>query len=358
MAAMARLAAQFTPLPPLAAAGPPGPAEPPGRQRRSGPVVVSRRDDRLVVRCGAIVLKAHAAGTDPDHLGARLRLAARPALREVLLPALAARDAPQTFMLRIGSRLVSAWPAGHALDERDADTAPWAPAGSLLARLHRAPSASGELVGLPSATVLRRLADRIARLRPYAGHPLVVPVLAAHAVLPAIPHPVAPGQPRATLPRQPTATLPGRPTALIHGDWHFGQLVDLPGAGWRIIDVDDLGFGDPAWDLARPAAWFACGLLPVDRWARFLDAYRAGGGPAVPAEGDPWPALDLPARALTIEYAATAVAAHLGVAAPSPAQSPTGTGFSTGSMSPLDDVGREFVAACARIASAYRSVPG
>lgn len=63
----------------------------------------------------------------------------------------------------------------------------------------------------------------------------------------------------------------------------------------------------PAWDLARPAAWFACGLLPPDEWHRFLTAYRAAGGPAVPVDGDPWPALDVPARALTVQTAARAI---------------------------------------------------
>ncbi|MER5897875.1 aminoglycoside phosphotransferase family protein, partial [Streptomyces sp. NPDC001876] len=40
----------------------------------------------------------------------------------------------------------------------------------------------------------------------------------------------------------------------------------------------------------------------------FLDAYRAAGGPAVRAEGDPWPDLDVAARALTVQAAALAFA--------------------------------------------------
>lgn len=105
-----------------------------------------------------------------------------------------------------------------------------------------------------------------------------------------------------------TTVRPDRPRTVIHGDWHLGQLVRLGTGGWRLIDIDDLGVGDPAWDLARPAAWFAAGLLDPDVWARFVEAYRTAGGPALPATGDPWPALDLPARSLAVEYAARAVA--------------------------------------------------
>src|SRR6185503_10428733 len=99
---------------------------------------------------------------------------------------------------------------------------------------------------------------------------------------------------------------PGRPRTLVHGDFHLGQLVRHAGR-WRLIDVDDLGTGDPAWDLARPAAWFAAGVLDPAGWAALLAGYRAAGGPAVPPDGDPWPVLDPFARALTVQTAALAV---------------------------------------------------
>ncbi|MCP9965978.1 phosphotransferase family protein [Actinomadura madurae] len=84
-------------------------------------------------------------------------------------------------------------------------------------------------------------------------------------------------------------------------------MVRIPGGQWRLIDVEDLGRGDPAWDLARPAALYSAGVLPPDDWDRFLGAYRDAGGPAVPAQGDPWNVLDVPARTLAIQIAATCV---------------------------------------------------
>ncbi|MCX5299515.1 phosphotransferase [Streptomyces sp. NBC_00193] len=147
----------------------------------------------------------------------------------------------------------------------------------------------------------------------------------------------------ARLVRAAAATLPGwargeapAPSggALCHGDLHLGQLVRGPAGGWRLIDVDDLGLGTPAWDLARPAAWYAAGLLDTGTWLRFLDAYRAAGGPAAgPPGSDPWPELDLAARALTVQTAALALAK------------------AARERRRLDDVERLMVEACARIAS-------
>ena len=85
-----------------------------------------------------------------------------------------------------------------------------------------------------------------------------------------------------------------------------GQLGRRAGQ-WLLIDVDDLGVGDPAWDLARPAGFWAAGLIPDDDWTTFLDAYRDAGGPAVPA-GDPWPVLEPFARAAVVHAAAAGVA--------------------------------------------------
>ncbi|CAM5311705.1 Aminoglycoside phosphotransferase domain-containing protein OS=Streptomyces griseomycini OX=66895 GN=FHS37_004715 PE=4 SV=1 [Streptomyces griseomycini] len=163
-----------------------------------------------------------------------------------------------------------------------------------------------------------KAARAVTRLRALGSAPAAVPVLRAWAALP--------------LWARAEAPMPDR-TTLCHGDLHLGELVGLPGGSWRLIDVDDLGVGVPAWDLARPAAWYACGLLPGEEWGRFLDAYRAAGGPAVPGDGDPWAVLDVPARALTVQTAARMIAK-----ATADGRSP-------------DEVEQSVIDACARVAA-------
>ncbi|MET9732262.1 phosphotransferase [Streptomyces sp. NPDC006458] len=247
-----------------------------------GAVTLAERPDATVVRHGATVAKAHAPGSTPEDLAPRLALAA--ALPGVLLPPLTPASVP------LHGRPVTLWPYGTPVDPDDPDAAPWEAAGALLAALHRT-TAPGRM---PAMRGPAKAARAVARLREGApGHPAGGPVLRAWETLPAWARDEGP--------------MPDT-TTVCHGDLHLGQLVRYPAADgpWRLIDVDDLGTGMPAWDLARPAAWYACGLLPPEEWTRFLDAYRTAGGPAVP-DGDPWPALDVPARALTVQTAALAI---------------------------------------------------
>ncbi|MEU3187449.1 aminoglycoside phosphotransferase family protein [Streptomyces sp. NPDC006923] len=286
-----------------------------------GEAVLADRADGVVVRHGDAVAKAHADGTDPAGHRARLAVAAHPRLAGILLPPLpAAVDG-------VHGRPVTAWPYGTPVDPGDPDAAPWAEAGTLLARLHTVPltALSG---ALPPMRGPAKAALALGRMRAAGHHPAALPVRRAWERLPAW----ARGEDR-----------PPGPVALCHGDLHLGQLVrhPAPDGPWQLIDVDDLGTGDPAWDLARPAAWYAAGLLDPGLWQRFLGAYRSAHGPAVPAVGDPWPRLDVAARALTVQTAALAVAKSAGA----------GRG--------LDEVEQLMVDACARIgALATESGPG
>ncbi|MFF9851962.1 phosphotransferase family protein [Streptomyces litmocidini] len=279
--------------------------------------VLADRDDGTVVRHGGLVAKAHAPGTDPEAHRVRLALAAHQDVGGVLLPPL---PPPRTGPEALSGRPVTVWPYGPPVDPEDPDAAPWEEAARLLALLHRTPPPSGWADRLPDMRAPEKAALAVERMRRTApDHPAAATVLDAWR----------------TVPQGPGTAH----RLLCHGDFHLGQLVrdtrpearghtggDAP---WRLIDIDDLGLGDPAWDLARPAAWFAAGLLPPEVWTRFLGAYQEAGGPAVDAE--PWGRLDVPARALTVQTAALALAK------------------STTERRPLDEVEEVMIDTCARI---------
>ncbi|MCX5419512.1 phosphotransferase family protein [Streptomyces sp. NBC_00078] len=249
-----------------------------------GATTLADRPDATVVRHADTVAKAHAPDTALSDLTPRLTTATH--LPGILLPPLTPTP------VDLHGRLVTFWPYGTPVDPDTPDAAPWESAATLLARLHRTPPPTP----LPPMRGPAKAARAVARLGTTAPiHPATAPVLRAWATLPAW--------------ARAETSMPDT-TTLCHGDLHLGQLVrhPTPDGPWLLIDVDDLGTGVPAWDLARPAAWYACGLLPPDEWTRFLTAYRAAGGPAVPADGDPWLALDVPARALTVQTAARAIA--------------------------------------------------
>jgi aminoglycoside phosphotransferase (APT) family kinase protein len=236
---------------------------------------VQTRSGAEIVVDGDVVYKLHRPGTDPRALAIRLRVAAK---SEFLLAPL------DTVPERVGMRLRTRWPTVETVVPQP-EYVPWVEAGRLLAGLH------GEAVDerMPPHGWPQRLRRAVDGLR----HTDAVTVRRAAAELPD---------------EAWRAGSPDRPLTLVHGDWHLGQLGRRTAtAPWTLIDVDDLGVGDPAWDLARPAGFWAAGLIPDDDWAAFLESYRDAGGPAV-SSTDPWPVLEPFARATVVQTAATGVA--------------------------------------------------
>jgi aminoglycoside phosphotransferase (APT) family kinase protein len=228
---------------------------------------VQTRSGAEVVVDGDVVYKLHRPGTDPRALRTRLRMAAGSGF---LLSPLETRPEP------VGTRWRTRWPRVQTVVP-EPEYAPWADAGRLLAKLH------GE------STTMRMSHGWPQRLRRMLRITADATVRRAAAELP---------------PEVWRAGSPDRPATLVHGDWHLGQLGRVCTAGpWVLIDIDDLGVGDPVWDLARPAGFWAAGLLPDDDWATFLEGYRDAGGPAVPP-GDPWLVLEPFARAAVVQAAA------------------------------------------------------
>ena len=231
-----------------------------------------------IVIDGDVVVKIHRAGTDPAPLAARLRAAAE----------FGASDGPLLAPLSTcvepapDGRWMTRWPRVSTVAREG--PLPWGQAGELLATLHTL----GVVDRLPDHRGAERVGRALKRLP--AGAPPVIRRAAQ------------------TLPeccRQPAS--PDRPVTLVHGDFHLGQLGRRTGGPWQLIDVDDLGLGDPAWDLARPAGLWAAGLIPHTDWHDFLGGYRSGAGPALPPAGDPWQVLEPFARTAVVHAAAVGV---------------------------------------------------
>lgn len=237
----------------------------PGRVVRT----IATTADAELVRVDDLVVKLHAPRTDAALLSRRLAVAAS---HEQFVPPLDVRA-----HVTPDGRPATIWPLVEVADAAG-DVQPWSAAGTLLAGLHRVRTPGD----LPRHGWPERLARAVAR---------------------------APAELRGLGVRLASEIRRDEPGVPVHGDWHLGQLGRWQG-DWRLLDIDDVGVGDPAWDLARPAGFWACGLLADADWHTFLDAYRRAGGPAIPPAGDPWPALDLPARCAVFVAAVRAASRH------------------------------------------------
>lgn len=262
-------------------------------------LLVTGSGARLLLGTG-LVVKIHEPGTDASALAAQLHLLTMEQVSPYWIPPLL----PHPVLVTGTDRVATVWRRAEVLVPGPGE-APWAEAGALLAGLHRSVPASLDdpaLHTLPpqgGPARLRRVVLRLDRRAP--GRDASVESAAAAVRGAGV---------------RVLADLAAYPCPaggfVVHGDWHLGQLGRLrsphgPGR-WLLLDVDDVGLGDPAWDLGRPAGFWACGLLPDEDWAAFLETYQACGGPAVPSTGaDPWPRLDLPARAAVVVAAARSI---------------------------------------------------
>lgn len=240
-------------------------------------------DHSQVYICAGVIVKIHGEGTDAGRLRRRLACIGGPDMDRLWIQPLRYAPIPAP-----GDRLATVWPRVTVLST--IDQPPWADTGHLLARLHRMPV----LDDPPRLGGHSRLARAIAVLRTRGDLGWLADLGETWA---------------------DRLQHEGR-TTLAHGDFHLGQLGHTPlRRSWKLLDIDNFGVGEPAWDLSAAAGFHAAGLLDDDSWRAFLDAYREGGGPAVPPDGDPWPALAATARAALLISAVQALRADAAEAA-------------------------------------------
>jgi len=224
--------------------------------------------------CAGVIVKLHGRFTDRGRLSRRLHCIGGPDIDRLWIQPLIYRpiDAPN-------GRLATVWPRVTVL--ASIDRPPWEDAGRLLAKLHSMPVADDP----PRLGGHTRLARTISWLTSEGPSELAWLVELGESLAERLANPSM--------------------TTLAHGDFHLGQLGHTPlRRSWKLLDVDDFGVGDPAWDLSRAAGFNAAGLLPDEDWDEFVAAYREAGGPAIPADGDPWPSLLLPTQASLVIAAA------------------------------------------------------
>ncbi|MDR1834040.1 MAG: aminoglycoside phosphotransferase family protein [Propionibacteriaceae bacterium] len=242
-----------------------------------------RPEQAKVFICGGVVVKVHAPGTRRADLTARLAAIEAVELDRVWLLPLSGRPLPAP-----DERLATIWPRATLVST--VEDPPWEDAGALLARLHQADAR--RLPKLPAHGGVLRFERAVRAARGISAEPWLGEL----------------GE--GLLRRFHKSKL----KYLVHGSFHLGQLGHpLLSRPWRLLDPDDLGLGDPAWDLARPAALFRLGRLPEGAWSRFTRAYQAGGGPALPQGADPLDALADVAQAsllITAVHSLTNIGAH------------------------------------------------
>ncbi|RZA26743.1 MAG: aminoglycoside phosphotransferase family protein [Proteobacteria bacterium] len=249
---------------------------------------LSCRSERVLIGAGDVVMKAHAHFTNSQDLRARLNIVSMEPWNQVFLKPL------RQDVFDLGDdRVATAWPLARVLDENQ-NTIPWEHAAWVLAKLHSIPiDKKAFSFEPPKSRAVTRVKLALAQLRD-------VPEDDRDAVWRTI------DDSQKTLDLSEGAD---QPTHWVHGDWHLGQIVDISFGSQpnlRLIDMEDMGIGNAAWDLARPAAFFAAGLLSAEDWHLFLDTYQNEGGRALPRGEDPWLTLDNPARSLVVQCAANA----------------------------------------------------
>ncbi|MBP9708853.1 MAG: phosphotransferase [Oligoflexales bacterium] len=248
------------------------------------PVVLSKRGSAYVVKYGNIVAKIHSTSTDIIELKSRIDLIGQESICNFFLQPLLRK------VEIVKGRLLTLWPAGLTSESASVDRLDWKEHALLLAEFHKA---SFRIEN--KEQVLAKAGNEFRLQRMHSRFQASKNCKEKNYVLGAF----------STLTFADSKHGQNNACHVIHGDWHPGQVVQYNDNA-KLIDIDDVGIGNPAWDLARPAAWYLASFLSDSIWQDFLDSYRDAGGPAIKGK-NPWEFLELPARTVVIQSAAKAL---------------------------------------------------
>lgn len=251
-----------------------------GAPRERHPIEkLSNKETHEVYAYGDLVIKIHPPDLREEELILRTKTISEDELRRVFLQPLA--NAP----VQTGHQWATVWPRAKPLQAHRPEDVDWEGCATLLAALHSASPAATAESAAPQARFVQRLLRSMDTLSSFARCSFSQDIRKAFETI-------------------PIDGLVTKKVTYVHGDFHPGQVVLYQGEH-LLIDIDDFGVGNPAWDLARPAAWYLAGLLPKECWARFLNAYVSAGGNAFANGKAVWQELELPARASIVQMAAS-----------------------------------------------------
>lgn len=247
------------------------------------PVQLASSGTRSVLRFGNVVVKIYNQKSLLQHVETSLTLIASREANDLFLQPLC------RHVFQIEDRLFTVWPAAETHLPNSVDQFEWVESAQLLASLHNLSVRTKRLVR--PAGWLGRLGHLKTKIEACRAFPDERKTLLAALE---------------TLPRFSSTTWHENNTSLVHGDWHPGQVVRSSNQ-LKLIDCDDVGLGNPMWDLARVAGWSLAGVISHEVWTSFFNHYAAARQLTNQQIETVWQNLELPARAATILSAATGV---------------------------------------------------
>lgn len=253
----------------------------------STPVRLASSGARSVLRFGDVVVKIYDESTPLQHVETSLALIGCREARDLFLQPLCRHVFQIDDRHSVTGRLLTLWPAAHTFLPASVEQFEWVESAQLLAKLHSLSIPSSRLVR--PAGWLSRLGRLKSKIETSHAFPAEKKTLLAAL---------------ATLPRLGSTCWHMHTTSLIHGDWHPGQVA-RSGHELKLIDSDDVGLGDPMWDLARVAGWSLAGVISNEVWNTFFSHYAAARLLNKQQIETVWQNLELPARAAAILSAAT-----------------------------------------------------